>query len=185
VQEFSRKRIDRPVRTRSESFPFDLGVTERISIVASLTRRSDEFDKRYILCRKYLRFPTSCVNLSNQMDRSLDDLTGRTFGKWIVLPRGGFESNYRNGNWLVQCECGRLRHIAGEDLLNGRSSSCGCVSRGKNGNNGKTSARGAALRTRLHRVMNGLRPQGTAPLSEGAWESGLVDQDTQSDFWFD
>jgi len=137
-------------------------------------------DKHYILCRKYLRCRTSCVNLSNQMDRPID-LTGRKFGKWVVLPRDGFELNHRDCRWLVQCECGRLRHVAGQELLNGLSSSCGCASPRKNGNNGKTSVRGVALRTRLQRVMNELQPEGTGPKSEGARESGLIDEDTQSD----
>jgi len=116
------------------------------------------------------------------MDRPLDDLTGRKFGKWVVLPRDDFESNHRHSKWLVQCECGRLRLVAGEDLLNGRSSSCGCASRRKNSDDGKTSVRGLALRTRLQRVMNGLRPEGTGPAkSEGAREPDLFDEDTQSD----
>lgn len=131
------------------------------------------------------------------MDRSLKDLTGRKFGKWVVLPRSGLESNYQ---WLVQCECGRLRYVAGNDLLNGRSLSCGCASHRKNGangkasvhdngkksvqTNGKKSVHGSALRTRLQRVLNELRPPGTGAgeKSEGAWES---DENTQSDFWFD
>jgi hypothetical protein len=50
------------------------------------------------------------------MDRSLNDLTGRKFGKWVVLPRNDFESNHLHYNWLVQCECGRLRHVAGQAL---------------------------------------------------------------------
>jgi hypothetical protein len=33
--------------------------------------------------------------------------------------------------------------------------------------------------------MNQLRPKGTGPKSEGAWESGFPDEDTQWDFWFD
>ena len=115
------------------------------------------------------------------MDRPLD-LTGRKFGKWVVLPRNGFESNHRD-YWLVQCECGRLRHVAGQDLLNGRSSSCGCASRRKNGDNGKTSVHGLALRTRLHRVMNELRPKEAEPgaKSERVQEFGVIDEDTQSD----
>jgi hypothetical protein len=116
------------------------------------------------------------------MDRLIDDLTGRKFGKWVVLPRDDFESNYRHSKWLAQCECGRLRLVAGQDLLNGRSSSCGCASRRQNSDNGKTSVGGSALRTRLHRVMNELRPEGTGrSKSEAARESGLIDEDTQSD----
>jgi hypothetical protein len=120
------------------------------------------------------------------MDRPID-LTGRKFGKWVVLPREDFESNDRHSKCLVQCECGRLRLVAGQDLLDGRSSSCGCAPRRKNGNGAKTPVRGAALRTQLHRVMSELRPEGTGPWSksEAAWESGLTDEDTQSDFWFD
>jgi hypothetical protein len=33
--------------------------------------------------------------------------------------------------------------------------------------------------------MNGLRPEGTGPKSEGAWKPDLIDEDAQSDFWFD
>lgn len=135
--------------------------------------------KRYILCRKYLHAHTSCANLSNQMDRPNDDLTGRKFGKLVVLPRDDFDSSDRHGEWLVQCECGRLRLISGRDLLTGRSSSCGCTPARKNGHNAKTSERGTALRTRLERVMNELPPQGTAyrRKPEAAQESGLIDED--------
>ena len=118
------------------------------------------------------------------MDRPIDDLTGRKFGKLVVLPRHDFDSNYRHREWLVQCECGRLRLVAGRDLLNGRSSSCGCASSRKNNGEGKASVRGSALRTRLQRVMNELPPQATAPRgkSEGAREFGVIDDDTQSDW---
>ena len=97
------------------------------------------------------------------MDRPIDDLTGRKFGKWAVLPRNDFESTHRDCKWLVQCECGRLRLVAGQDLLNRRSSSCGCLSRRKNSEDGKTSVRGLALRTRLQRVLNELRPEEEDP----------------------
>jgi hypothetical protein len=94
------------------------------------------------------------------MDRPLN-LTGRKFGKWVVVPRDGVESNNRHYEWLVQCECGRLRVVAEQDLLSGRSSSCGCAMPHKNGDNGKASVRSETLRTRLQRVMNELRPEAT------------------------
>ena len=125
-----------------------------------LTRaREAQLDKRYILCRIYLNCHTSCANLSNQMERPIDDLTGRRFGRWIVLPRDDIESNYRCRKWLVQCQCGKLRLVPGQDLLNGRSASCGCPSRCKNTGDAKTSARSLALRTRLQRVMKEVRPE--------------------------
>jgi hypothetical protein len=105
------------------------------------------------------------------------------------LPRAGFDSNYRQRNWLVQCECGRLRIIPADDLLKGRSSSCGCTPHRKNGDNGKKApvrsenakslARTEALRTRLQRVMNGLRPEGAK--TEVARESDLFGENTESD----
>jgi hypothetical protein len=125
------------------------------------------------------------------MDRPID-LTGRKFGKWVVLPRDGFEAKDRDCKWLVQCECGRLRHVAEQELLNGQSSSCGCASPRKNSYNGRTPvrnengkslARSEALRTRLHHVMNQLRPEEPEPWSEpeAGRVSGLIDEDTQSD----
>ncbi|SRR6266487_2197020 len=115
------------------------------------------------------------------MDRPIN-LTGRTFGKWVVLPRDGIESNHRHGEWLVQCECGRLRLVAEQDLLNGRSSSCGCASSRKNNDEAKISGRSVALRTRLQRVMNELRPERTGPeKSEGTPGPDLFDEETQSD----
>jgi hypothetical protein len=113
------------------------------------------------------------------MDRPIEDFTGRRFGKWVVLPRNGFESNSGDGKWLVQCECGRLRLVAQQDLVDGQSSSCGCAPRRKNGADGKSSVRGSALRTRLHNVMNQLRPEEPEP--EAAPVSALIDEDTQSD----
>ncbi len=135
------------------------------------------------LVSKLLALPYILRKSVKAVDRLTDDLTGRKFGKWVVLPRDDFGSNYRYGKWLVQCECGRLRLVSGQDLLNGRSSSCGCAPHRKNGNGAKTPVRGAALRTQLHRVMDELRPEATEPWvkSEAARESGLIDDDRQSD----
>jgi hypothetical protein len=136
------------------------------------------------LVSKVLALPYILRKSLKAVDRLIDDLTGRKFGKWVVLPRDDSDSSDRHGEWLVQCECGRLRLVPGRDLLTGRSSSCGCTPARKSGHNGKTSVRGSALRTRLERVMNELPPQGTAPRRkpEGAQESGLMDEDTPSDW---
>ncbi len=149
-----------------------------ISVLAE--RIVETSSRRWLIEHTSLITATSCVEKA--VDRPITDLTGRKFGKWIVLPRTDFDSNDRHCKWLVQCECGRLRLVAGEDLLNGRSSSCGCTSSHKNSGEGKTSGRGVALRTRLQRVMNELRPETTEPWvkSEAARESGLI-EDTESD----
>jgi hypothetical protein len=135
------------------------------------------------LVSKLLELPYILRKSAKSVDRPINDLTGRKFGKWVVLPRDDFESNHRHCKWLVQCECGRLRVVAEQDLLSGRSTSCGCASRRKSSDNGKTSVHGSALRTRLQRVMSEVRPEGTGSWakSEAARESDLFGEDTQSD----
>jgi hypothetical protein len=91
------------------------------------------------------------------MERVIDDLTGCRFGQWVVLPRDDKEGNYRHRQCLVQCECGKLRLVPGEDLLNGRSQSCGCAARPKKADHEKAAARAVALRSRLHRVLEQVR----------------------------
>jgi hypothetical protein len=89
------------------------------------------------------------------MERVIDDLTGCRFGQWVVLPRDDKEWNHRQ--CLVQCECGKLRLVPGEDLLNGRSQSCGCAARPKKVDHEKAAAHAVALRSRLHRVLEQVR----------------------------
>lgn len=54
------------------------------------------------------------------------DLTGRRFGRLIVLGRASNRSGHRQ--WDCRCDCGRLKQIRGMHLLNSRSQSCGCYS---------------------------------------------------------
>lgn len=56
--------------------------------------------------------------------KSLLDLTGQRFGRWLVLseqfPRG------ERRRWLCQCDCSATRSVPQIDLRSGRSQSCGC-----------------------------------------------------------
>ncbi|MCK9319831.1 hypothetical protein [Methanoculleus sp.] len=58
----------------------------------------------------------------------LIDLTGQTFGKWIVL---GIDENSNSNNikWKCQCSCDEhtIRSVRGYALRSGRSKSCGCL----------------------------------------------------------
>lgn len=62
------------------------------------------------------------------------DLTGQKFGRWTVLER---DLNYRKEHnlknqetyWKCQCECGTIKTIVRGNLINGKSSSCGCLRR--------------------------------------------------------
>ena len=54
-----------------------------------------------------------------------NDLTGRRFGKLVVLERAEDDIN-RNRMWLCQCDCGNRKIIGGRHLTSGRTKSCGC-----------------------------------------------------------
>jgi hypothetical protein len=53
----------------------------------------------------------------------MEDLTGRRYGKWLVLVFAG----KRNGRiaWKCVCDCGSEKEILGQSLRDGSSKSCG------------------------------------------------------------
>ena len=62
-----------------------------------------------------------------------DDLTGKRFGKLVVLSvdkRAGANCN-RKSIWLCQCDCGKTTPIWGHSLKHGLTKSCGCLRREK------------------------------------------------------
>lgn len=59
------------------------------------------------------------------------DLTGRRFGKLVVLRKGRSEPT-ANGTilyWLCLCDCKNEKEIAGGSLRHGYTKSCGCIVR--------------------------------------------------------
>jgi len=55
---------------------------------------------------------------------TFDDLTGRTYGLWLVLEFAGRRA--KTAFWNCQCECGNVRVVNGQNLKRGYSFSCGC-----------------------------------------------------------
>lgn len=53
------------------------------------------------------------------------DLTGRVFGKLVVVRQDPIRRNLRVC-WECRCECGATKSIVGSSLTNGLSLSCGC-----------------------------------------------------------
>lgn len=53
------------------------------------------------------------------------DLTGKKFGRFTVIQRA---ANNKHGQamWECECECGQRKIVAGYNLRNGNSQSCGC-----------------------------------------------------------
>lgn len=58
-----------------------------------------------------------------------DDLTGRRFGRLLVLGDSGKRANNRAIKWECQCDCGNIVYIIGKSLKNGDSQSCGCYNK--------------------------------------------------------
>lgn len=54
------------------------------------------------------------------------DLTGEVFGRWTVLKQAPYDST--GTRWYCKCECGVEKSVMQRTLLNGRSTSCGCLS---------------------------------------------------------
>ena len=58
-------------------------------------------------------------------DRTLIDLTDRTFGYWLVLAPHQFLPKGLS-TWLCRCVCGIEKPVSGSSLRTGASKSCGC-----------------------------------------------------------
>jgi hypothetical protein len=56
------------------------------------------------------------------------DLTGQTFGRWVVLRRAT-QPIYGKPAWVCQCECSVVKTVAASSLRTGESQSCGCLHR--------------------------------------------------------
>lgn len=57
------------------------------------------------------------------------DLTGKKFGRLVVLSRGqdrSFPCGTTQIYWNCRCKCGEFRTIGGSNLRSGGSKSCGC-----------------------------------------------------------
>ncbi len=53
------------------------------------------------------------------------ELTGRRFGRLVVLERAG--STHGKATWRCRCDCGDETVTRGTYLRNGRTASCGCL----------------------------------------------------------
>lgn len=58
-------------------------------------------------------------------EKTMQDLTGHTYGRFVVIQRHGRNKQY-NALWLCRCECGNTAVVIGSNLLRGNSISCGC-----------------------------------------------------------
>lgn len=72
-------------------------------------------------------------------NRTLIDLTGRTFGRLKVIGRVPTDKYYSNPRpmWLCECQCGNQKVVRGSNLRAELTRSCGCLRREKSAENGR------------------------------------------------
>lgn len=56
--------------------------------------------------------------------RALIDITGKRFGRYVVLHR--VETDSKLSRWLCRCDCGRQKEVFAVHLRSGKIVSCGC-----------------------------------------------------------
>ena len=66
----------------------------------------------------------------NNMKKELkNSLTGKQFGRWLVLDQWETVGKKKERKWLCRCECGTEKYVLERSLLYGGSRSCGCLAR--------------------------------------------------------
>lgn len=86
----------------------------------------------------------------------VNDLAGQRFGRLTVLERAGNDNNGK-AVWRCKGECNNEVAVVGQNLLRGRTKSCGCLFRGRS--HGRVG-------TRLHRIWTGMKTRCNNPHSE-------------------
>lgn len=57
------------------------------------------------------------------------NLTGRRFGRLVVISENGKMYSARVIGWLCRCDCGNTKTISASSLRRGRTLSCGCLNK--------------------------------------------------------
>jgi len=90
------------------------------------------------------------------------DLTGKRFGRLIVLKQRGYDSR-RNALWLCACDCGARKLIASNSLIWSKTESCGCY------------RKELASRTHLGKIDNRLSSSIKPTSTDIAWAAGIYE----------
>lgn len=71
-------------------------------------------------------------SINSQSPKRRIDLTGKSFGAWIVVESSGLKTlktGVKKHYWLCHCKCGTIRDVEATSLRNGLSVGCGCTKR--------------------------------------------------------
>lgn len=89
------------------------------------------------------------------MGRQAEDLTGRRYGRLIVIRRGPNQG--KRVMWLCKCDCGTEKVIGGQDLRNGKTKSCGCFLSEATSQRNRDNATHRETGSRLYRIWRGMK----------------------------
>lgn len=105
---------------------------------------TDKSKKRYLICKcdcgnvistfsgnitRGLTKSCGCLNREMASARKLEDLSGKQFGRLLVVERSTENTNTGQPVWICNCSCGNTVAVKGEYLRNGTTRSCGCLAR--------------------------------------------------------
>lgn len=66
------------------------------------------------------------------------NLVGQSFGSWTVIKKGP-KNIFGFAHWVCKCQCGKIKNVAENSLVHGKSKSCGCIAiRGRHHESKKT-----------------------------------------------
>jgi len=91
--------------------------------------------------------------MSGKRGRRTIDLTGQRFGRLVVIGVVSRDKKAHQTKWNCHCDCGKNVEVAGGNLKNGHSQSCGCFSRDASIERATTHGRS---HTRLFRIWAGM-----------------------------
>lgn len=69
----------------------------------------------------------SCGCISKELREEFEDLSGRRFGKLVVIKRVPNEGRGHGTRFLCQCDCGATTVVARYSLISHETMSCGCI----------------------------------------------------------
>jgi hypothetical protein len=61
------------------------------------------------------------------MPMPIKDMTGKRFGRLVVIARAGSNNYSRLATWSCKCDCGNESIVVGQSLRSGITKSCGCL----------------------------------------------------------
>ena len=85
----------------------------------------------------------------------LNDLTGKRYGKLVVTGR----TSSKNGKtyWMCCCDCGNVKAIYAQDLIKGKTKSCGCLRKENAKKQGEKNAKHGMTHSRLWNIWCAMR----------------------------